>query len=50
METLGAREVGGCVTQDSDNLIANAKYDSGELAGYRLLVQRGRIWLVDGCL
>lgn len=31
-------------------LTATAKSDNGRLSRYRRCVQRGRIWLVDGCL
>ena len=50
VETLGAREVGGFVTQYSSSLIAKAKPDNRRQVKYRPFVQRCRIWLVDGCL
>lgn len=50
VETLGAREVGGYVTQYSGSLIANTESHDGRLVGYRPFVQRCRIWLIDGRL
>lgn len=50
VETLGAREMGVCVTQYSCRLIVKAESHDGRLVGYRPFVQHCRIWLVDGRL